>query len=66
MVRVDETEWEMTVRHVAEQEMRIARQEALIERLQNVGVPIDDALGLLSDMRDLLDTMRDHVKRLSK
>jgi hypothetical protein len=60
-----ETELEMAVRHVAEQERRIARQEALIERLRKLGVSSDDALGLLASMQDLLETMRDHVARLS-
>jgi hypothetical protein len=43
-----ETELEMAVRHVAEQENRIARQEVLIERLRKVGAPLDDALALLA------------------
>ena len=60
-----ETETVMAVRHVAEQEGRIARQEALIEHLREIGVPTDDALDLLRDMHSLLETMRDHVKRLS-
>lgn len=59
-----ETELEMAVRHVAEQENRIARQEVLIERLRKVGAPSDDALGLLAAMQDLLETMRAHVARL--
>jgi hypothetical protein len=61
----DETELEMAVRHVAEQERRIARQEVLIERLRQARVPPDDALGLLATMHDLLEEMRDHVARLS-
>jgi hypothetical protein len=60
-----ETELEMAVRHVAEQEKRIARQEVLIEHLRKVGVSSDDAVGLLGSMRDLLDTMRAHVAMLS-
>ena len=60
-----ETELEMEVRHVAEQEKRIARQEVLIEHLRKVGVPLDDALGLLGSMHDLLESMRAHVARLS-
>jgi hypothetical protein len=62
---VSETELEMAVRHVAEQEKRIARQEILIERLRKVGAPSDDALGLLAAMQGLLEEMRDHVARLS-
>jgi hypothetical protein len=59
-----ETELEMATRHVAEQEQRIARQEVLIERLRNVGAPLDQALDLLVAMQDLLETMRAHVARL--
>jgi len=64
-LRAGETELEMEVRHVAEQEERIARQEVLIERLRNVGASTDYALGLLGDMHSLLETMRAHAKRLS-
>ena len=60
-----ETELAMEVRHVAEQEERIARQEVLIERLRKIGAPTDYALGLLDDMYSLLETMRAHAKRLS-
>jgi hypothetical protein len=59
-----ETELEMAVRHVAEQEKRIARHEVLIEHLRKVGVPPHDALELLDSMQDLLETMRAHVARL--
>jgi hypothetical protein len=61
-----ETELEMAVRHVAEQEERITRQEALIERLRKAGAPLDKARALLTSMQDLLETMRAHVARLSK
>ena len=64
-MRAGETELEMEVRHVAEQEERIARQEVLIERLRKIGAPLDNALGLLGDMHSLLETMRAHAKRLS-
>ena len=60
-----ETELEMEVRHVAEQEKRIARQEVLIEHLRKVGVPLDDALRLLGSMQELLETMRAHLAKLS-
>jgi hypothetical protein len=60
-----ETEMEMAVRHVAEQEERIARPEVLIERLRKVRAPPDDALALLATMQELLETMRVHVARLS-
>jgi hypothetical protein len=64
-VRTGETELEMAARHVAEQEQRIARQEVLIERLRRVGAPLDRSLGLLGEMKDLLERMRAHVARLS-
>jgi hypothetical protein len=56
----------MCVRHVAEQEARIARQQILIERLRKIGSPLlDDALRLLDTMEDLLELMRVHVARFS-
>ena len=65
-MRAGETELEMCVRHVAEQENRITRQEALIERLrENRSAILDDALGLLASMQDLLGTMRAHMARIS-
>jgi hypothetical protein len=63
-MRAGETELQMCVRHVAEQETRIARQEALIERLRKVAAPVDDAFRLLAEMHDLLKSMREHVARL--
>jgi hypothetical protein len=62
---VRETELDMATRHVAEQENRIARQEILIEHLREVRVPTGDALRLLGIMLDFLETMRDHVKKIS-
>jgi len=38
-MRLGETEQQMAIRHVAEQEKRIAQQEALIERLPNPRSP---------------------------
>jgi hypothetical protein len=64
-MREGETELQMCIRHVAEQETRIARQEVLIERLRESRSPIlDDALRLLALMLDALETMRAHVARL--
>ena len=60
-----ETELEMALRHVAEQEKRITRQEVLIERLRKAGLPSHDAVRLLGAMQRLLETMRAHVARLS-
>ena len=62
---VGETELQMQVRHVAEQEGRIARQEVLIERLEKRGAPTDAALELLGQMQDLLEIMRAHLARIS-
>ena len=64
-MRAGETELQMCVRHVAEQEIRIVRQAALIERLrQTRSGLLDDALRLLASMQDLFETMRAHVARL--
>jgi hypothetical protein len=66
-MRAGETELQMCVRHVAEQEQRIARQEALIDRLRKAGSPLlAEAFRLLASMQDLLETMRAHVARLLK
>lgn len=61
-----ETELQMRVRHVAEQETRIARQEVLIKRLrESRSAILNDALRLLDSMQNLLDEMRAHEARLS-
>jgi hypothetical protein len=55
----------MCIRHVAEQEARIARQEVLIERLrEGRSAILDDAMSLLAQMHDFLDIMRAHVAQL--
>jgi len=55
----------MCVRHAAEQEDRIAKQDVLVERLRESGSPLlDDALHLLTEMYDLLQRMREHAARL--
>jgi hypothetical protein len=65
-MRAGETPLQMCIRHVAEQEARIARQEALIERLrESQSVVLNDALRLLALMQDYLVTMREHVTRFS-
>jgi hypothetical protein len=65
-MRAGETERQMCVRHVAEQNIRIARQEVLIERLrQSRSAILDDALSLLVSMQDHLEMMRAHLARLS-
>jgi hypothetical protein len=45
----------MMVRHVAEQEDRIARQDIRIERLRKRGAPLQEALDLLAAMQDALE-----------
>ena len=65
-MRAGETALQMCIRHVAEQEARIARQDALIERLRESSsiLLLDGALQLLARMHDLLKTMHEHVARL--
>jgi hypothetical protein len=61
-MRAGETELQMCVRHVAEQETRIARQDILVERLRESGSRlIDDALQLLAEMYILLERMHEHA-----
>jgi predicted transcriptional regulator len=59
-----ETALQMAERHVAEQEIRVLEQENLIVRLRSEGRPSDQAEGILVEMRNLLDDMRDHLERL--
>ena len=54
----EETPLQMEIRHMAEQEARIVKQKALIERLRKTGAPLHDALEFLCSMRALLATMR--------
>jgi hypothetical protein len=64
-MRAGETELQMCVRHVAEQENRVARQDVLVERLRESGSDLlDDALRPLAEMHRLLETMREDVARL--
>jgi hypothetical protein len=65
-MRAGETELQMCVQHVAEQENRVARQDVLVERLRESGsCLLDDALRLLAEMHKLLKTMHEHVARFS-
>ena len=59
-----ETALQMAARHVAQQEARAREQEELIARLRRAGHPTDQAEGILVEMRNLLDDMRDHLERL--
>ena len=65
-MRGGETELQMCVRHVAEQENRVAQQDVLVERLRESGNRLlDDALRLLAEMHGFLVAMRAHAARLS-
>jgi predicted transcriptional regulator len=59
-----ETALQMAERHVAEQEIRVLEQENLIVRLRSEGRPSEQAEGILVEMRNLLDDMRDHLERM--
>ena len=64
-MRAGESELQMCVRHVAQQEDRIARQDVLVERLRERRSPkLDDSLQLLAKMHRLLEVMHAHVARL--
>ncbi len=63
-MRIGETALDMELRHVSEQERRIAHQKVLIEHLRKIGAPLDDAFNLLSSMQYLLETMLEHLARL--
>jgi hypothetical protein len=53
-------------RELAQQEDRIVRQEALIERLMQVGSPVEKAIDRLLQMQLLALDMRGQVARLKK
>jgi hypothetical protein len=66
-MRAGETALQMCIRHVTEQETRIARQEALIGRLrESRSALLNDALRLLAEMHELLETMREHAANFLK
>jgi hypothetical protein len=61
-MRAGETELQMCVRHVAEQENRIARQDVFVARLRESGSPLlDNASQLLAEMYYHLKRMHEHV-----
>ena len=65
-MRAGETALQMCIRHMPEQEARIARQIVLVERLrESQGALLGNAFRLLDEMHDLLATMREHAARLS-
>jgi hypothetical protein len=47
-------------RHIAETELRIAKQRKLLQKLENLGAAEGDALHLLSLMVDSLKTFQEH------
>ena len=57
-----ETPLQMAARHVAEQEAPVREQEELIARLRREGHPTDQAEGMLAEMRNMLDAIRDHLQ----
>jgi hypothetical protein len=66
-MRAGETELQMCVRHVTEQEDRIARQDILVERLrESRSALLDEALQRLTEMHDLLGKMHEHVARFRR
>jgi hypothetical protein len=61
-----ETALQMAARHVAEQEALVSEQVRLIAEMRREGHPTDQAEGLLVEMCNLLDDMRDHLVRLQQ
>jgi hypothetical protein len=61
-----ETALQMAARHIAEQEALVSEQERLIAHMRREGHPTDQAEGLLVEMCNLLDDMRDHLERLQQ
>ena len=56
----------MAARHLAEQEARVSEQEQLIARLRREGQATDQAEGVLAEMYNMLDAIRDHLERLQQ
>jgi hypothetical protein len=61
-----ETALQMAARHLAEQEARVREQEELVARLRREGHPTDQAEGVLAEMSNMLDAIRDHLERLQQ
>ncbi len=51
----------MAVSHVRDGETRVRKQEALVDKLQAAGHPIEQAIELLKTLNTTLDLMRDHL-----
>jgi len=66
-MKAGETELQMCLRHVAEQENRIAKQDILVERLRESRSPLlDVALHLQAQMYDRLKGMHEHAAASQK
>jgi hypothetical protein len=61
-----ETPLQMARRHVAQQEVLIAKQTKLIASLQQSGLPIDTAEDVLETMERLLIIFRQDAERLEQ
>ena len=61
-----ETALQVAARHLAEQEARVSEQEQLIARLRREGQATDQAEGVLAEMYNMLDAIRDHLERLQQ
>ena len=61
-----ETPLQMAKRHVAEQEVLIAKHRELIRQLQDAGQPDDLARGILAIMERTLELYRGDLERLSR
>jgi hypothetical protein len=57
---MSETQLEIATRHVADQELRIAKQYALIAKMEAHGLPTARAQELLGEMLAMLGEMREH------
>ena len=63
-MREGETEFEMVWRHVTAGAEHVAKQRALIARLQEAGRPTDKAEALLIHFQDLQRQHEAHLERL--
>lgn len=61
---VEETELEMTQRHVREGAHHVADQRALIARLRGAGLPTEDAEALLANFEDFQKHHEAHLARI--
>ena len=59
------TEREIMLRHLAEQEERIAHQDIRIERLRTSGRPFETSINLQTELRNTLERMRVKLAQFS-